>query len=237
MANIIRTVRHGGYSLMSDFHLKDRRLSWKAKGFLSVLLCLSGEYRIDELFRIASDRPNEIIAELEKYGYLKILSCGNETEYVVYEKPFAKESSQMPVSELPYAEDVPGEPTSAKCSEEEIERLKERLNLKAIAEKYSDNFVEMVFREVCRRDSEFRQMMTAEAFKRVCFIVWESHSRNSFYKEFGDENIALINRYLDNIVVGIRSAGGGNEKNEGSIEISRSEKSGGKLDMRIRTKA
>lgn len=211
MANIIRTVKYGGYNLMSDFHLKDRRLSWKAKGFLSVLLCLSGEYMVDELFRLASDRPNEIIAELEKYGYLKILSCGNEAEYVVYEKPFTEEPSQMLVSELPYAEDVPGKPASSKCSEEEIERLRERLKLKAIAEKYSDNFVEMVFREVCRRDAEFRQMMTAEAFKRVCIIAWESHSRDPFYKKFGDENIALINRYLDNIVVGIRSASGGNE--------------------------
>lgn len=213
MANIIKTVKYGGYSLMSDFHLKDERLSWKAKGLLSVLLCLSGEYRIDELFQLASDRPNErsneIIAELEKYGYLRILPCGNEAEYVVYENPFAKESSQMPVSEIPYAEDVPGKPASAECSEEEIERLKERLNLKAIAEKYSDNFVEMVFREVCRRDAEFRRIMTAEAFKRVCFTAWESHSRDN--RENGNCNITLINRFLDNIVLGIRSAGGGNE--------------------------
>lgn len=210
----IRTVKYGGYSLMSDFHLKDGRLSWKAKGFLSALLCLSGEYRIDELLRLASDGhitdgSGEVVAELVKYGYLKISKYGNEAEYVVYEKPFVEESSQMPMSEIPYAEDVPGKPISVKCSEEEIERLRESLHLKAVAKECSEKFVELVFRELCRRDAEFRQIMTAEAFKRVCLITWECRNGDPFYKEHG--NIVLINRYLDAIVAGIRSAGGGNE--------------------------
>lgn len=211
----IRTVKYGGYSLMSDFHLKDGRLSWKAKGLLSVLLCLSGEYGIDELFRLASDGhitdgSGEVIAELEKYGYLKISNYGNEAEYVVYEKPFVEESSQTPMSEIPYAEDVPGKPASAKYSEEEeIERLREKLNLKAVAEKCSDRFVEMVFREVCRRDAEFRKLMTAKAFELVCVIASERlcYESNCDFYRFS----ALVNGYLDNVVSGIRSASGGNE--------------------------
>lgn len=233
MANIIRTVKYGGYSLMSDFHLKDGRLTWKAKGLLSVLLCLSGEYRIDELLQLASDghiTDRSGIAELEKYGYLKILPCGSEEEYVVHEKPLTKETTQMPLLEIPYAEDVPRKPISIKCSEEEAERLRQRLNLKVVAEKCSDRFVEMVFREVCRRDAEFRQIITAEAFKLLCFVTWECHRGDKLYTEYGDGDIVLINRCLDDIVLGIRSAGG-NEKNEGYIEISRGQKPGSKLDM------
>lgn len=215
MANIIRTVKYGGYSLMSDFHLRDKRLSWRAKGLLSFMLCLSGEYKIEELFQFASDGKiiddiEEGLAELEKYGYLTMSTCGNKVEYNVYERPYTKETLQTPISEIPYAEDVPGKPESAKYSEEEeIERLRERLNLKAVAEKCSDRFVEMVFREVCRRDAEFRKLMTAKAFELVCVIASERlrYESNCDFYRFS----AVVNGYLDNVVSGIRSASGGNE--------------------------
>lgn len=218
MADTIRTVKSSGYRMMSTVHLMDKRLSWTAKGVMSALLALSGEYSIDELTELTNQgfMIGKGMKELEQYGYLVWKQTGLDEkgfpvmEYIVYEKPITKEPHPYPDSqlEIPYAEDVPKKPLSSECKEE-IERLRERLNLRMVAEKCSENFVELVFRELCRRDAEFCQMMTAEAFELVCLTASERQrhepicGRQSF--------IELINKYLDNVVLGIRSAGGGNE--------------------------
>lgn len=210
MSDIVRTVKNGGYCMMSNFHLTDRRLSWKAKGLLSTLLALSGEYTMGEVVHLACDGniTGEGFAELERYGYLRQFSPnGSEMEYTIYEKPFTKESSQNPTLELPSAEDMPGRVLSSEENkEEEQTSLRKRLELERVAEKYPENFVETVFRELCRRDAEFRQIMTARAFEAVCLSLWERQHSGPIRTLSG-----LINMYLDNIVLGIRTASGGNE--------------------------
>lgn len=209
----MKVVKQDGYSLISNYHLIDKRLSWRAKGLLSAILSLSGEYGFDEFFQLASDGQikdgtEEGLTELERYGYLKHSPYGgNGTEYVVYERPLIKESLKTPISEIPYAEDIPARTLNMESEEEEQAKLRERLNLKAVSEKCPEKFVETVFLELCRRDAEFRQMMTAKAFELVCLTVWEGCRAESY----GTVNTELINKYLDNIVLGIRSAGGGNE--------------------------
>lgn len=220
MADTIRTVKSSGYRMMSTVHLTDKRLSWTAKGVMSALLALSGEYSKDELTELTHQgfTIGKGMKELEQYGYLVRKQTGLDEkgfpvmEYIVYERPLAKEAHPYSDSqlEIPYAEDVAKKTLSSECSkEEEIERLRERLNLRAVAEKCSENFVDMVFRELCRRDAEFCQMMTAEAFELVCLTASERQRREPICGRQG--LIELINKYLDNVVLGIRSAGGGNE--------------------------
>ncbi len=219
MADIINVVKHGGYSMMSNFHLTDKRLSWNAKGLLSALLSLSGEYTIEELAELTFDKnadTGEGIAELERCGYLTWVQVNykngfttNEPEikYTVYERPISSEKSlQSPVLELPNEEDVPSKALPSEWNEEEQIRLRDRLKLKKVAEKCSENFVEVVFRELCRRDEDFRKIMTAEAFEYVCLTVWERQRGDSIHTLSG-----LLNVYFDKIAAGIRSASGGNE--------------------------
>lgn len=219
MADTIRAVKNTEYRMMSIVHLTDKRLSWKAKGIMSALLALSGEYNKDELIELTHNGFNigKGLEELEQYGYLVRKQAGYDEkgfpviEYIVYEKPVIKKGQQYPDQqlEIPYAEDVPGKPLSPECNEEEEERLRERLNLEALAKKCSENFVELVFRELCRRDAEFRQMMTAKAFELVCLTASERQCHEPLC---GPQSfIELINKYLDNVVLGIRSASGGNE--------------------------
>ncbi len=218
MADIINVVKHGGYSMMSNFHLTDKRLSWNAKGLLSALLSLSGEYTIDELAELTFDKnadTGEGIAELERYGYLtwKQVNYKNgfttnepEIKYTVYERPISEKSLQSPVLELPNEEDVPSKALPSEWNEEEQIRLRDRLKLQKVAEKCSENFVEVVFRELCRRDEDFRKIMTAEAFEYVCLTVWERQRGDSVRTLSG-----LLNVYFDKIAAGIRSASGGSE--------------------------
>lgn len=88
--------------------------------------------------------------------------------------------------------------------EEDEQRLYERLNVQAIAAKSSANLAETVFRELCRREHDFCSLMTPAAFAQVCLAVWDKQQREPIRLLPN-----LINTYLDNIMLGIKAAGGG----------------------------
>lgn len=99
MSTVFRVQKNANYTTMSNYHLKDRRLSYKAKGLLSVILSLPEEwdYSLKGLAHISDDGVDGVrggIRELEKFGYI---SRGVQTrdgrgrmssnEYFVYENP------------------------------------------------------------------------------------------------------------------------------------------------------
>lgn len=99
MSTVFRVQKNSNYTTMSNYHLKDKRLSYKAKGLLSVILSLPEEwdYSLKGLASISDDGVDGVrggIRELEKYGYV---SRGAQTrdergrmsanEYFVYENP------------------------------------------------------------------------------------------------------------------------------------------------------
>lgn len=92
--------RNKNYTTMSNYHLKDKRLSLKAKGLLSMMLSLPDDwnYSINGLVAISKENETSIksgLDELKEYGYLiieKILpnqTQSKKIEYVynIYEKP------------------------------------------------------------------------------------------------------------------------------------------------------
>lgn len=199
----INVVKQSGYSLISNYHLRDRRLSWKAKGLLTTILALSGEKGLVEFMSGIED----VTEELERYGYLIREQAGSDEGYTVYERPVIKEPLEYPVGEIPDVKDVPGRVLPKEDTEEEKQiRFRERLKLEEAAKKCSRDFVEAVFIELGWRDAEFRQMMTAKAFESVCLEVWERQRSESSHTLS-----ELINMCFDNIALGIRAAGGGNE--------------------------
>lgn len=98
MSTIFRVEKTANYTVMSNTHLKDRRLSYKAKGLLSVILSLPPEwdYTITGLSIIAVDGVDSVktaLKELEKYGYVTRRQLRDErgrmaqNEYLVYDNP------------------------------------------------------------------------------------------------------------------------------------------------------
>ena len=88
---------------MSNYHLKDRRLSLKAKGLLTVMLSLpdSWNYTLHGLTAINQegvDAIREAVRELEQAGYIVRTRARNAqgqlkgTVYTIYEQPQQPES-------------------------------------------------------------------------------------------------------------------------------------------------
>lgn len=101
MSTVFRVVKNCNYTTLSNYHFKDRRLSWKAKGLLSTMLSLPDDwnYTIEGLAQLSDDgikSTNSGLLELEKYGYLIRNQKRNQnghfgiTEYIIYEQPLEK---------------------------------------------------------------------------------------------------------------------------------------------------
>ncbi len=99
---VFRIEKTRDYTVMSNHHLRDKSLSLKAKGLLSLMLSLPEEwdYTTKGLARICKDGVDSICAgvrELERAGYIvrnrlrdskgKIV----DVEYIIYETPHPPE--------------------------------------------------------------------------------------------------------------------------------------------------
>lgn len=99
MSTVFRVQKNANYTTMSNYHLKDKRLSYKAKGLLSVILSLpeGWDYSLKGLACISDDGVDGVrggIRELEKFGYItRSVQTRNKrgqlsaNEYLVYENP------------------------------------------------------------------------------------------------------------------------------------------------------
>ena len=126
---VFRVERTHDYTVMSNFHLKDKRLSLKAKGLLSQMLSLPDDwdYTLSGLCfinRESKDAIRSAINELERAGYIRRRQTTDaagkfgSNEYSIYECPITdipsleSPSSENPTTEKPQTEKpLPGTPT------------------------------------------------------------------------------------------------------------------------------
>lgn len=96
--SVIRVNKTKNYTVLSNYHFKEKSMSLKAKGLLSLMLSLPDDwnYSISGLVALSKDGKDSVmsaLAELEKFGYLKrnrtTDSKGKFTgvEYNIYEEP------------------------------------------------------------------------------------------------------------------------------------------------------
>lgn len=93
----IRVVKNKNYTVISNYHLQDKNLSFKAKGLLSYMLSLpdNWKYTIKGIAKESKESEKTvrtILKELELNKYLVIIKKQNTLgrfvyEYFVYEKP------------------------------------------------------------------------------------------------------------------------------------------------------
>ena len=117
---VFRVERTSDYTVMSNYHLRDKRLSLKAKGLLSQMLSLpvDWDYTLAGLCYINRESKDAIrtaIHELERAGYIhrrQTTDSGGKfagNVYTIYERPQRPPSGE-PSSEKPSS----GNPTTGK---------------------------------------------------------------------------------------------------------------------------
>ena len=115
---VIRVHKTEDYTVMSNTHFREKNMSLKAMGLLSLMLSLPDDwdYSIMGLTALSKDGKDSVMSalnELEQFGYLK-RSCLNDEcgrfagyDYDIYEQPQAAgtdKSTEEPYAEKPYAE-------------------------------------------------------------------------------------------------------------------------------------
>lgn len=124
---VFRVERNKDYTVMSNYHLKDRSLTLKSKGLLSMMLSLPDEWNyttrgLAAICREGVDSIGAALRELEKAGYIVRNQLRDDkgritdTEYVIYEQPHTSSpGTDCPDTENPYMDNSDtGEPHTGK---------------------------------------------------------------------------------------------------------------------------
>ena len=104
----IRVHKTGNFTVMSNYHFKEKGMSLKGKGLLSLMLSLPDDwnYSVSGLVKLSKDGKDSVmsaLAELEKFGYLQRERITNSKgqfagiEYNIFEQP----QTENPVTALP----------------------------------------------------------------------------------------------------------------------------------------
>lgn len=110
--SVFRVEKNKDYTVMSNYHLRDKNISLKAKGLLSQMLSLpeNWDYTLKGLSGInreGIDAIRQAVRELEEAEYIVRSrardrnGCLRGTEYVIYEQP---QRPRLPTLEKPMLE-------------------------------------------------------------------------------------------------------------------------------------
>jgi hypothetical protein len=127
---VFRVHKNENYTVLSNYHFKEKEMSLKAKGLLSLMLSLpdTWDYSAAGLVKLSKDGKDSVngaLKELETFGYLKRSQAFNENgtfggyNYEIYESPNTDIKTETPTTEKPLAE----KPTTGKPSTENPPQL------------------------------------------------------------------------------------------------------------------
>ena len=206
---VFRIERTRDYTVMSNHHLRDKALSLKSKGLLSMMLSLPEDwnYTTRGLAKICKEGVDAIggaLRELESAGYIVRHQMRDrqgricDTEYVIYEQPQPKApdtpqpDTASPDTENPYLAD----PDTEKPAELNIEKSKTQKQTTDVSSTDSIPFREFAAARPPERKG--RDAMSAEEMQSYRELILENieydHLCREFetYREDLDEIVELI---------------------------------------------
>ena len=206
---VFRIERTRDYTVMSNHHLRDKALSLKSKGLLSMMLSLPEDwnYTTRGLAKICKEGVDAIggaLRELESAGYIVRHQMRDrqgricDTEYVIYEQPQPKApdtpqpDTASPDTENPYLDD----PDTEKPAELNIETSKTQKQTTDVSSTDSIPFREFAAARPPERKG--RDAMSAEEMQSYRELILENieydHLCREFetYREDLDEIVELI---------------------------------------------
>ena len=152
--SVMRVNKTANYTVLSNYHFKEKEMSLKAKGLLSLMLSLPEDwnYSVSGLVKLSKDGKDSVmsaLAELEKFGYLVRYRTTDQmgrfsgVEYDIYEQP----QKEMPVAEKQMAE---------KSHEENPPQLITNKSIKKESNTNDDLYIENTLDKI--KDWELREL-------------------------------------------------------------------------------
>ena len=206
---VFRIERTRDYTVMSNHHLRDKALSLKSKGLLSMMLSLPEDwnYTTRGLAKICKEGVDAIsgaLRELEAAGYIVRHQMRDrqgrisDTEYVIYEQPQPKApdtpqpDTASPDTENPYLDD----PDTEKPAELNIEKSKtQKSNTQGSS---TDSIPFRGFAAARPPERKGRDAMSVEEMQEYRDLVLENIEYDHLCREFAtyredlDEIVELI---------------------------------------------
>ena len=216
---VFRVNKTGDYTVISNNHFKEREMSLKAKGLLSLMLSLPDEwdYSVNGLAALSKDGKDSVmntLSELELFGYLKRTKlCDDKGRYAGYDYDIY----EKPQTENPYPEN----PDTGKPNTENPPQLntKQSSTKKSNTKKSSTKrFIPPTLEEVEKYCQERKNNVDAKKFFdyftasdwvdakgnpvrnwKQKIITWESYGskdNGSNGKDSGDTKKTRVGHYL-----------------------------------------
>lgn len=205
---VFRIERTRDYTVMSNHHLRDEKLSLKAKGLLSMMLSLPDNWNyttrgLAEICKEGVDAIGGALRELENMGYIiryQVRDSGGriaDTEYVIYEKPHKKadmhkSDTDLPCMENPYM-DKPHTEKTAQLNKEKSNTEKQNTHVSNI-----DSFPFRETETAKLPERKRRETMSEKEMESYRNLILENIEydylcqRFKLYREELDEIVELI---------------------------------------------
>lgn len=173
--SVIRVNKTANYTVMSNRHFKEKGMSLKAKGLLSMMLSLpdTWDYSVSGLVKLSKDGKDSVmsaLAELEKFGYLSRTRVINDKgqfagiEYNIFEEP----QQEIPIAEKPISEKENAEkPISENPSQLNTYSIKNLYNKLYMLLNTNDEQLIMLYQQYIRVRDNMKSPLTEEGLEML----------------------------------------------------------------------
>ena len=192
---VYRVQRTRDYTVMSNYHLKDKGLTLKSKGLLSMILSLPEEWNyttrgLSSICKEGVDAIGSAIKELETAGYIvrRQLRGANgritDTEYIIYEQPQPKKLDMLPSDVVSPDTENPDmvKPDTEKPAELNIEKSNTEKTIT-----YGSSTDSIPFREPAAAqlpERKGRDAMSVSEMESYRDLILENIEYDHLYREF-----------------------------------------------------
>ena len=223
--SVVRVNKTENFTVMSNHHFKEKKMSLKAKGLLSLMLSLppNWNYSVSGLVALSKDGKDSVMSalnELQKFGYLIRKRMIDEKgrfqgyEYNIYEEPqtqvaegvepyAGKPNTEEPNTEKPHTENPPqlitNKSITKKLNTDNIvkERKKEKEPVESYDSILANSVVNEELKELYIEYIKMRKMIKAPLTNRGLKMLITRAERLSQFN-IGIQKTMLENAILNN---------------------------------------
>ena len=192
--SVFRINKTNNYTVMSNFHLQDKNLSYKSKGLLSYMLSLleDWDYSINGLVAVSKEwnkAIRNILTELKENGYLIIEKNQNDKgqydyEYQIYEIPHTPKGDT----------DNGIQQNTNKQNTKNKDKIDKTIN-SITMELVKRSFIELTDLDLYLYDDLFNNLLDKYEYKEI--VVSTNYTIRKWFENKGldEENNKIVNKY------------------------------------------